>query len=192
MLNARGGALGQRDLVMPISFEYDPIEKVCNTTSDDTESQLLMVQQEAFRVTAYFGGLPGFRAFLAIVPKAYLGWNVDFERRCSGCQLSDRGPVDFRGAWGLMDPSTLQEYLMTDAEQVIRELDRMFFEGRACSVTLLSDVLRAVTEFYHAYRGDRGGDRLPPDQEEGPVADEGDPVASGGELFGAGDEDADL
>ncbi|KAI4090523.1 MAG: hypothetical protein LQ344_004664 [Seirophora lacunosa] len=55
VLNARGGALGQRDLVMPISFEYDPIEK-----------------QEAFRVTAYFGGLPGFRAFLAIVPKAYL------------------------------------------------------------------------------------------------------------------------
>ncbi|KAL8840116.1 MAG: hypothetical protein Q9170_001464 [Blastenia crenularia] len=173
VLNARGGAVPQGGLVMPINLQYEPLERVRNTISD-MESQLLMAQQEHFKVTAHFSGLRGYRAFLAIVPKAYLTWNVDFDRLSCGYQLMDRGVC--QEAWGLMDPSTLHEYLMTDAERVVRKLDEMFFAEKERSLTLVSDVLRAVNRFYRAYQGDHDGDGLPPDYEEGPLADRGEVV----------------
>ena len=91
-------------------------------------------------------------ATLAIVPRPYVGWVMQFQKDRKRFELSDQGFEDGL-AWHLTDHKTLEKNgcAMANGEGVVAELYNMYLAGKERSLIKHEDLLRAIIDFATAW-----------------------------------------
>ncbi|KAL8730678.1 MAG: hypothetical protein Q9166_003870 [cf. Caloplaca sp. 2 TL-2023] len=126
LLNARGGNLMQKDLVMPVELLYDPIER------------------ERFYPNGLIDKYSGSKAMLAIVPQAFLGWYKELQPD----ELITYGVEEIEGGYYVADHAALAKHQLDNAEQVIAKLWSMYFSLKPRSVVKYQRIQEGVSELF--------------------------------------------
>ncbi|KAL8867167.1 MAG: hypothetical protein Q9174_005834, partial [Haloplaca sp. 1 TL-2023] len=124
-LNTRTSPVAVEEAVLPISLEYDAVEK------------------EKIRFNADSEDHAGCKAKLAIVPKAFVGWNQHFQEKAAKFYVYRDHPDPFY----LLTPSEVAHFQVDNAEMVIERLDSMFCNAIPNALIRFKALLNGIIEY---------------------------------------------
>lgn len=154
MLNARGGGIPRKDVVMPIDLIYDEIEKVSTLKSSRLARFASMTlspeNHQSQRVHGRKHRMYG-NSRSRSQTVCWMDYTIP-QKDCIRFEFSHQSFEDGQ-AWHITNHKILErnDCAMADAEGVVKEFEKMYFAGKERSLIKFEDLLKAMIDFYTAW-----------------------------------------
>lgn len=129
------------------SLRLRPLCKGAYSLTAKAASQLIHAQKQ-IRMKGCQSLVVENEVTLCITTAAYVGWSSDIQSKAR-YQRSDIKPAFAgEGVWWIANLSDMKDFRMSSAQNLIRRLEELYFEGRPGTCCRMENLLEAAVDFH--------------------------------------------